>query len=158
MDLKEVATLSGKGGLFRVVKPTRSGVILETIDEQKSRVVAGAQHKISLLKEISVYTLDKESSVALEDVFKAIHEQYGAQLPVQAKSSTAELNSFIESVVPTYDRDRVYTSDIKKIINWYSILSTYCPDLFNAPAAEAGEATDTPSDQTQDVEQPAEER
>ena len=129
MDLKEIATVSGKGGLFKVVKPTRTGVILESLDEQKSRLVAGAQHRISLLKEISIYTTGKDSSVALEDVLAAIFAKYGKEIPVQAKASTEQLASFIEEVVPNYDKERVYTSDIKKLVTWYGILSTYAPEL-----------------------------
>jgi hypothetical protein len=142
MELKEVATISGKGGLFKVVKPTRTGVILESLDAQKSRVVAGTQHRVSLLKEISIYTTGKETSVPLEEVLMAIYEKYGKDIPANAKSSTVELADFIESVVPNYDTERVYTSDIKKLVNWYSILATHAPELFEKkesgkPAEEA---------------------
>lgn len=136
MELKEVATISGKGGLFKVVKPTRTGVILESLDAQKSRVVAGTQHRVSLLKEISIYTTGKESSVPLEEVLMAIHEKYGKDIPANAKSSNNELADFIESVVPNYDTERVYTSDIKKLVNWYSILATYAPELFEKKEGE----------------------
>jgi hypothetical protein len=130
MDLKEIATVSGRGGLFKLLKPTRSGVILESIDEQKNKLVAGPQYRVSLLKEISIYTTGKESSVPLEDVLSRIFEKYGNKVPVQPKSTSEELSAFIEDVVPEYDRDRVYTSDIKKLITWYTILSTHAPGLF----------------------------
>ncbi|QHT65735.1 hypothetical protein GXP67_03160 [Rhodocytophaga rosea] len=148
MELKEVATISGKGGLFKVVKPTRTGVILESLDAQKSRVVAGTQHRVSLLKEISIYTTGKESSVPLEEVLMSIHEKYGKDIPANAKSSTNELADFIESVVPNYDTERVYTSDIKKLVNWYSILAAHAPELFEKKEGEKAEeaATEEPAE------------
>jgi hypothetical protein len=137
MDLKEIATVSGKGGLFKIIKPTRTGVILESLDEQKSRLVAGTQHKVSLLKEISIYTTGKDSSVALEEVLVAIFAKYGNKIPVHAKSSADELMAFLEQVVPNYDKERVYTSDMKKLVSWYTIMSTHAPELLkNNEAAE----------------------
>src|SRR3712207_1669621 len=128
MELKEVATISGKGGLFRLLKPTRSGVILESIDEHKTKLVAGPQYGVSLLKEISIYTTGKESSIALEEVLNSIYAKYGKDIKVHAKtSSSEELSAFLESVVPTYDRERVYSSDIKKLVTWYTILVTFAP-------------------------------
>lgn len=148
MELKEIATISGKGGLFRVMKPTRAGVILESLDEQKSKVVAGTQHRVSLLKEISIYTTGKESSVPLEDVLIAIHGKYGKEIPANAKSSSDELADFIESVVPNYDKERVYTSDIKKLASWYTILSAYAPELLEKKAADGEKAAEGKTEET----------
>ncbi len=72
MDLKDVAAVSGKGGLFKVVKPTRTGVILETIDADKKKLIANASSRVSILKEISLYTTTGEGSVLLEDVLLKI--------------------------------------------------------------------------------------
>ena len=80
MTLSEIATLSGKGGLFKVVAPTKSGVILESLDEAKSKMVATTSHRLSLLNEISIYTTTKEGTVALEDVFKKLHKDFGDDL------------------------------------------------------------------------------
>ena len=142
MDLKEIATVSGKGGLFKIIKPTRTGVILESLDEQKSRMVAGTQHKVSLLKEISIYTTGKDSSIALEEVLAAIFKKYGKEIPVHAKSSSDELASFVKEVVPDYDEERVYASDMKKLVNWYTIMAAHAPELLEskeAPEAENSE-------------------
>lgn len=132
MTLKEIAAIAGKGGLFKVVKPTRTGVILESIDEQKNRVVASAQNRVSLLKEISIYTTGKESSVPLQDVLIAIRDKYGNDIPVEGKSSTEELAGFLASVVPDYDTQRVYASDMKKLATWYGILSAQMPELIQS--------------------------
>src|SRR5688572_7139638 len=112
--LKEIASVSGKGGLFRILKPTRNGVILETIDDKKIKSVANSNERVSILKEISIYTTGDESSKALEDVLKDVHKLFGAELKVSSKSSDAELRDFMEKVVPDYDVEKVYCSDIRK--------------------------------------------
>ena len=121
MDLKEVAAVSGKSGLFKVVKPTRTGVILETIDEAKKRVVASANNRVSILKEISIYTNGTEDSILLEDVFIEVAKQFGNNITLTSKSSEKDLRDFLGKVVPDYDDEKVYTSDIKKLISWYNI-------------------------------------
>ena len=89
MDLKDIASVSGKRGLYKVLKPTRSGVILETLDETRKKLVASANSRVSILKEISIYTTGAESSVLLEDVFMKIHAIYGFELTTDAKSDDA---------------------------------------------------------------------
>lgn len=76
MEFKEIAAISGKGGLFRITKPTRTGVIVESIDEKNTRMVASAANRISILKEISVYTTTQEGSTPLENVLKKIYEEF----------------------------------------------------------------------------------
>jgi hypothetical protein len=135
MDLKEIASISGKSGLFRVLKPTRAGVILESLDEQRTRSVAGPQSRVSLLKEISIYTTDAEGSVPLEEVFRKIYAKYSDQaLPVDSKADTDALGDFMAEVLPEYDRDRVYPSDMKKLVLWYSLLVNHLPEFFQTPA------------------------
>lgn len=137
MDLKEIAAISGKGGLFKVLKPTRSGVILESLDEQKSRSAASAQSRVSLLKEISIYTTGTEGSVPLEEVFQKVYEKYGNNpLPVDGKSDAESLADFMAEVLPEYDRERVYSSDMKKLVTWYAILIKYAPELFETKTDE----------------------
>src|SRR5688500_11010301 len=114
MTLAEIATVSGKGGLFKVVAPTKSGVILESLDEAKTKMIATTRHRLSLRNEISIYTTTKEGTVALEDILKKIHQDFGDDLGVDGNSDNNELKSFLKSVLPEYDEDRVYVSDIKK--------------------------------------------
>jgi hypothetical protein len=136
MELKDVASVSGKGGLFRVLRPTRNGVILESIDQARNKFIAGANHRVSLLKEISIYTTTKEGSVPLEEVLLKIKSDFGTDLPVNGKSEVNELRNFIGKVVPEYDIERVYPSDIKKLISWYDLLSKFAPEIFTAAPAE----------------------
>lgn len=142
MDLKEIASVSGKGGLFKIVKPTRSGVILESMDEKASRLVATANHRISVLKEISVYTNTSEGSVPLEEVFQTIYKEFGDDPGIDSSSSPEELKAFLQHNLPDYDRDRVYVSDIKKLVSWYKILLQYAPEILQA-GEEAEETKDS---------------
>ncbi len=159
MDLKEIAAISGKSGLFRVLKPTRAGVILESLDEQRTRSVAGPQSRVSLLKEISIYTTDAEGSVPLEEVFRKIYAKYGDQpLPVDNKADTDALGDFVGEVLPEYDRDRVYPSDMKKLVLWYTLLVNHLPEFFQTPAAAATDAEAAPADaETKAATEPGEE-
>ncbi|MDJ1468046.1 DUF5606 domain-containing protein [Cytophagaceae bacterium DM2B3-1] len=141
MELKEIVTVSGKGGLFKVVKPTRTGMILESMDKQKTRFIVGPQHRLSLLSEISVYTNTSEGSTPLQDVLYNLGDNYGDKgLPVSGKSSPEELASFMGTAVPDYDRDRVYASDIKKLVTWYGILLEYAPEILKKQEATAAVA------------------
>ncbi len=137
MDLRDVAAVSGKSGLFKVLKPTRNGVVLETIDDKKQKISAGANHRVSILKEISIYTTSAEGTVLLEDVYAAIFEKYGNTIPVSNKSSEIELVKFLAEFIPDYDRDRVYISDMKKLVNWYNILVNFYPEVFTKKEEEA---------------------
>jgi len=130
MDLKEIASISGKGGLFKVVKPTRTGVILESIDEKRQKIVASIHHKVSLLDEISIFTHSKEGSQPLIDVLRKIYSEFSDDPGVDGKSSKDELISFMKYILPDFDEDRVYHSDIKKLISWYLILVKNYPELF----------------------------
>jgi len=121
-ELKDIAAVSGKGGLFRVLKPGRTGVILESMDQKKGRIVATPNHKVSVLSEISIYTNTEEGSIPLEDVFRKVFEEFGDDLGIDAKSTPDELMSFIKFIVPEFDEGRVYPSDVKKLVNWYGIM------------------------------------
>lgn len=152
MTLAEIATVSGKGGLFRIVSPTKSGVILESLDEHKTKLVATTNHRLSLLHEISIYTTTKEGTVPLEAILKKIHSEYGADPGVDANADASELKAFVKSILPEYDESRVYVSDIKKLVRWYAVLLQYVPEIFEEKKAEAAE----PASAEPTTEQPAE--
>jgi hypothetical protein len=143
MELREIATIAGKPGLFRVVKPARNGVIVESLDATKTRILATVSSRISILQEISIYTNTVDEAIALQDVFYKMHEQYKDQeLPVHAKSSGADLLNFLETIVPEFDAERVYPSDVKKLINWYQILVKQCPEVLEPQQKEETEKTE----------------
>ena len=138
VDLKDIASIAGMSGLYRVVSPSRNGIVVETLDEKNNRFVAQAKHRISLLSEISVYQQNTEETLPLAEVFECIRQQEGLEIKVNPKSSNAELTQFMETIVPDYDRERVYISDIKKIAGWYNIVSKHVP--FTEAVAEENTA------------------
>jgi hypothetical protein len=115
-----------------VFKPAKTGVILESMDEAKTKLVATPNHRLSLLSEISIYTTTKEGTVALADVLKKIKETFGDDLGLDSDAEGNELKSFLKSVLPEYDENRVYVSDIKKLVKWYGVLLKYAPEVFTA--------------------------
>jgi hypothetical protein len=135
IDLRQVAAIAGMNGLYRVVKPTRAGVIVESLADKPSRLVAQARHRMSLLDEISMYTTDEEATVPLAEVFDRIHQKYGNDLPLSEKPADADYRSFMKDVMPEYDEERVYISDMKKLVSWYAIVSKYIGFTAEAEAA-----------------------
>lgn len=135
-DLKELAAISGQSGLFRLVRPARHGVLVESLDSKATRSLAPASNKVSLLTEIGIYTQDSDETAPLTDVFERIHAKYGTDLPVTGKASEAELREFMAEVLPDYDAQRVYQSDIKKLVTWYGIVSQHVPYQEAASADE----------------------
>ncbi len=142
-DLKELAAISGQPGLYRLVRPARHGVLVESLDAKATRSLAPASNKVSLLSEIGIYTQDSDETVALSEVFDRIHQRYEASLPVSAKSPEAELSGFLGEVLPEYDRQRVYQSDIKKLVTWYGIVSQHVPYAEAAPEPTPAEPLST---------------
>lgn len=135
MTIAEIATVAGKGGLFKVITPTKSGVILESLDESKTKMVATTSHRLSLLNEISIYTTTKEGNVPLQEVLKKVHKDFGDDPGVDANSDTDELKSFMKSILPEYDETRVYTSDIKKLVKWYELIRKHAPEILTETEA-----------------------
>ncbi len=129
MDFTEIAAIAGKGGLYKVFKPTRTGVILESMKD-KSKLVAGPDSKVSILTEISIYTTSEEGTVLLEEVMKKIHKEFNGDTGLTGTAGPDELKAFLKHILPDYDEDRVYVSDIKKIVNWYNFLVNQIPALF----------------------------
>ncbi len=125
IDLKQIAAIAGMSGLYRIVKPTRTGVIVESLEETPKSVVAQARHRMSLLDEISIYTTTEEGTISLAEAFDRIHSKYGDELPVGAKPENSALVSFMEEIIPDYDEERVYVSDMKKLVSWYAIVNKF---------------------------------
>ena len=147
--LKQIANIAGQSGLFRILKPSRNGVIVESLDDKKAKTMMGPTARVSVLNDISIYVDSPDESMPLAQVLLAVHEKYGDTLTADPKGSNDELAEFMESVVPDYDRDRVRPTDIKKLIVWYGILIQYAPELFEKSETEAD--TKQPEEQTADA-------
>ncbi len=118
-DLQKVFSIAGYPGLFVYVSQSRSGVIVESLLDKK-RMCAGPSMRITTLGDVAMYT-DKEE-IPLKEVFEKINNVYNGGKAVDHKSDNATLQQFMVSVLPDYDRDRVYTSHMKKLAEWYNIL------------------------------------
>lgn len=137
--LKEIANISGQSGLYRILKPTRTGVIVESLDGKKTRSVVGANARVSVLKDISVYIEDhQDAAMPLANIFLKIRETHGEKVELNIKNATeADFYDFLATVVPNFDRERVHGSDVKKMINWYNIISANLPEAFEVEAVTA---------------------
>lgn len=143
MDLKDIASVSGKPGLFKVLKPTRTGVILESLDVQKVKLIANSNSKVSILKEISIYTTGKTTNKPLEEILVILNEKFGKNLPIDPKTAeNYEFKDFMLTIVPDFDQEKVYVSDIKKLLVWYGIMQNFCPEVFDIKTEEKAEETD----------------
>ena len=119
-NLDKVLTIAGKPGLFRMVAQTRSGVIATSLTDQK-KIVTNLGQQINVLSEIRVFGLKDE--MPLSDIFERMFQlEKGQSARVKPKASKDELESYFFEVFQDYDEDRVYSSDIKKIIQWYNLL------------------------------------
>jgi hypothetical protein len=119
-NLDKVLTIAGKPGLFRMVAQTRTGVIAVSLVDQK-KIVTNLGQQINVLSEIRVFGLKDE--MPLNDIFERMFQlEKGQSARVKPKASKDELESYFFEIFQDYDEDRVYSSDIKKIIQWYNLL------------------------------------
>mgnify|MGYP001766431695 FL=1 len=119
MDLKEIMAIAGKPGLFKMVAQAKNGIIIESILDQK-RTQAFAHDKISSLEEISVFT-DTEDK-PLKEVLRSFYEKLEGKQTPDFKIDNNKLKAFFGEMLPDYDKERVYTSHMQKIISWYNLL------------------------------------
>ena len=119
MSLEKVLSIAGKPGLYKLKTQTRAGFLAESLLDGKTINVSG-RHNVSLLSEIAVYTLTEE--IPLREVFQKISEKANGKETISHKASKEELEEFFFGVMPDYDEDRVYASDIKKMVQWYNLL------------------------------------
>ncbi|MFT5846593.1 MAG: hypothetical protein ACJARX_001095 [Psychroserpens sp.] len=123
MSLDKILSISGKPGLYKIVTQTRNGFVVESLIDKK-KVSVNIHSNISVLSEIAVYTLTEE--LPLRDVLKKIRDKEDSkQASISHKDSKDKLEEYFFEVLPDYDEDRVYTSDIKKIVQWYNLLEKH---------------------------------
>ncbi len=138
MSLEKILSISGKPGLYELKTQTRTGFVAESLIDGR-RLSVGLRHNVSLLSEIAIYTLTEE--VPLREVFNKIKEkENGEKASVNPKDSKDKLEEYFFDVLPDYDEDRVYASDIKKVVQWYNTLQE--KGIMNFDAEESEEAQD----------------
>lgn len=128
MKLDKVMSISGKPGLYELKAQTRGGFVAESMLDGK-KISVNLRHNVSLLSEIAIYTYTEE--VPLRDVFQKMKEKEDGGEAINHKESKAKLEDYFNEVLPDYDEDRVYSSDIKKIIQWYNLLISKGYDDFS---------------------------
>ncbi len=132
MSLEKVLAIAGKPGLYKLIAQTRGGFVAESLMDNK-RLSVNVQQNVSVLSEIAIYTLTEE--VPLKKVFENIKKkENGKPTSVKAKDSKDTLEEYFFEILPEYDEDRVYVSDIKKIIQWYNLLQEH--NMLNFEDAE----------------------
>ena len=123
MSLDKVISISGKPGLYKLITQTRGGFVAESLVDNK-RISVSVQNNVSVLSEIAIYTLTEE--VPLRQVLQSIKDkENGEPTSVKPKDSKDKLEEYFFDVLPDYDEDRVYASDIKKVIQWYNLLQQH---------------------------------
>lgn len=142
MNLEGILSIAGKPGLYQLVAQSRSGIIVESLIDGK-RIPVSQAANISALSDIAIFTWNEEKP--LRDVFKAIKEKEGGPTPVKHKDSAAKLEAYFAEVEPDYDTDRVYASDIKKVIQWYNLLEE--KGLLEAEEEAEKESSEAKSDE-----------
>jgi hypothetical protein len=143
MSFQKILAISGKPGLYELKVQTRSGFVAEALLDGK-KITVGLRSNVSLLSEIAVYTYNEE--VKLIEIFKTIAAKENGEPTISHKESDDKLKSYFREILPEFDEDRVYTSDIKKIFNWYNILQPKGYVSVEALNTEAKEEEETPAE------------
>jgi hypothetical protein len=128
MDLKDFIAIKGKADLYRILAKTPKGIIVETLNDTKTRFKVEPNLSVLLLYDITIFSNDN-TDLFLRDIFKNTFKKDGAKVPVSYKDDTYKLKDYFREIAPNYDEEKVYISDIKKIIKWYTILVGWYPEV-----------------------------
>ncbi len=120
MRIKDIVSISGLGGLYKIETQKVNGIIVTSLTEGWTKFISNRQHLFSPLESISIYKSDENAELA--DVLIEVHKQKDTHPPVDANADHKGLREWFDKIVPDHDHDKVYTSDIKKLIKWYEIL------------------------------------
>ena len=137
MSLEKILTISGKPGLYQLQNQTRSGFLATSLVDGK-KISVSAKQNVSILSEIAIYTLTEE--LPLSEVFIKISNKENGGEAISHKSTRDELEEYFFGILPDYDEDRVYPSDIKKVVQWYNLLTKHGVINFKKESTEASEA------------------
>lgn len=121
MDLSKILSISGKPGLFTLISQAKSGALIESLLDGK-RQTAFANAKISSLQDISIFTIDED--IPLVKVFQEIYKKEDGKDCIDPKSDSKKLIAYMKEIVPNFDSERVYVSDMKKLFTWYNLLNS----------------------------------
>lgn len=153
MNLTGIISIAGKPGLYRVVAQGNNNVIVESLEDNK-RFPAHSNNRISALDDISIYTYEED--VPLKEVFDAIYKKEKGGVAISHKESQNKLVAYMSEVLPNYDQERVYASDIKKLFQWYNLLhKAGALVMEEEPKAEEKTAEEKPKKESAEKKAPA---
>lgn len=138
MQYREIVAVTGLSGLFQLIASKQDGAIVRSLEDKSTKFVSSRIHNFTPLESIEVFTTGE--NVNLAEVFKAMQDQEAKTAPVGAKADNNAIKSYFKSVFPSFDEDRVYVSDMKKMVKWYAILKTNDLLRFEEVAEDAPEA------------------
>lgn len=121
MNLDPYVSVSSESGLFKLVASRNNGLVLENLDNGKSKFYSVRKHQFTPLGTVAIYTLT--DTTPLPDVFRAMLDKYKGMPPVSLKAENHEIEEYFENILPDYDEDRVSLKDMKKVIKWFNTLN-----------------------------------
>ncbi|MEI3799730.1 MULTISPECIES: DUF5606 family protein [unclassified Chitinophaga] len=147
MQYREIVAVTGLGGLFQLVASKQDGAIVRSLEDKSTRFVSSRVHNFTPLESIEVFTTGE--NVNLAEVFKAMEEKAAVHPPVAGKADNNAIKAYFKSVFPEFDEDRVYVSDMKKMVKWFGILKANDLLKFDEILAEGdGEAEEVAVEET----------
>ena len=150
MDLTEILSIAGKQGLFKMIAKSKQNVIVESLIDKK-RFPVFATDRVSSLEEITVFTTD--DNVTLKEVLKKIYDKHSGGPSIESSSDGNTLRKYFEEILPDFDKERVYNSDIKKIISWYNLLQK--EGLLSFTEEEVEKNEETAAEEIKEEDKPA---
>lgn len=153
MNIDKIVSIAGKPGIFEIKSQTKGGVIVESLQDKK-RFPVNSLTSISALSDIAIYTLEEE--VPLKKVLLNMYQKENGASALNHASDAKLLKEYFSEVLPNYDAERVYTSNIKKVVQWYNILVASGFDFTGLEETETTEEIKTEADkEIEEVKKPA---
>lgn len=154
MKYREIVAITGLGGLYQLLTTKSDGAIVRNVADKSTKFISARQHNVTPLDSIEVYTIG--DNVRLQDVFLKMKEHEATTPPVDPKGiSNADIKAYFKTILPEFDEDRVYVSDMKKMLKWYELLKADGLLEFEEEAAPAGEETATEASSPETASEPA---
>ena len=139
MEFNKIISINGKPGLYQVVSQSKNAIIVESLTDKK-RLAINSTQNVSLLENIAIYTYEED--VPLLEIFKSMFEKTEGKEAISHKESGKKLAAFFAEILPNYDVERVYSSNIKKVIQWFNLLVVSGMDFSKTEATSPAEETE----------------
>ena len=144
MNIEDYVAVSSLPGLYKMVVNRDNGLIIEDMDTGKKRFASARKHQFTPLASIGIYTDDDTTELKL--VFNAMLQQQESNPPVALNASKEDISAYFASILPEYDRERVYLSDIKRVIKWFTFLNDRDLLKLEEEQSEEGQKEETPTE------------